>query len=385
MYKKVKSYLTISSIVVLVLSLQSIHMYISSFAFEDLYQNFENQNYNQVKNSPNVGLNNRLKMFVQEYNPNLTRILNDMYADILPNGKDITITMHFTYYNSGEDTVYNIIHAIDITTILIESRISSIVVFDAIGDINYEWDFLVNINLINISLRLPLDPFQFTSFTISFLLENAIVSNPDITFNYIVQWTLTFDEDIEQFSLTVTLPIQFELYNQSALDPIPNYRSADGRRLEWIFYNILTDQDKTWIIRFKNYVTEEHPISIFKPIYWIAVVGTFLGGAIIGIIGMYFYLKLKTDTERQEIVETLLSHPEKEIIKIIKKHDGVITQSKIVDLTVFSKAKVSYYLSELEKKEIISRERWGRMNRIRIIDDSVDKVYFSDSENIETD
>ena len=57
----------------------------------------------------------------------------------------------------------------------------------------------------------------------------------------------------------------------------------------------------------------------------------------------------------------------------------MVTQSKITTQSGFSKAKVSYYLTELEKKEIISRERWGRMNRIKIIDDSVEKVIIKEN------
>jgi uncharacterized membrane protein len=343
-------------------------------------KNLEAQNYCSNSNLSSNLLNNQLKFNGLNYNPNLTRIISEINLDILENGEDASISMQFTYYNGGLENVNYIVHAIDISTILIDSRVSSIMVKDAFGYLNYDWSFLGSINIINISLRIPLEPSKFTSFTILYLLEDAVVSNPDITVNYILQWTITFDEYIEQFSLIVTLPAQYELFNQSALEPIPNYQSSDGRRLEWNFYNVLENHDQTWIIRFQDYMPEQPPISTFKPIFWVSVVGTFLFGLIIGTITMFYILKFKTDTERQEIVETLLSQPEKEIIKIIKKQDGVTTQSKIVDLSGFSKAKVSYYLTELENKSIILRERWGRMNRIRIIDESVDKVYFSEDE-----
>ncbi|NHJ40308.1 MAG: hypothetical protein FK731_09775 [Asgard group archaeon] len=328
MHKKIKNNFILFLFFVLIFSLLDLNMKAYSFELNKLDQSIE---YSCDMASTNLIDNEPLNIHYSDYNLNLSRIFSEMYIDILPNGKDVSIALHFTYFNSGEDIVQNIIHAIDITTILTDSRISSIVVFDAFGDLEYKWDFLEEVCLIEISLRVPLNPLEFTSFTISYLLEGAVVSNPDITINYILQWTLTFDEDIELFSLIITMPSQFELYNQSALEPIPDYRSADGRRLEWTYYNILADLDKTWIIRFKNYVEINQPISTFKPIYWIAVIGTFLIGTIIGITAMYYYLKFKTDTERQEIVETLLSQPEKEIIKIIKRNDGVITQSKIVD------------------------------------------------------
>ena len=41
-------------------------------------------------------------------------------------------------------------------------------------------------------------------------------------------------------------------------------------------------------------------------------------------------------------------------------------------------------ITELEKKGIIARERWGRMNRVKIIAESYDKVYFDKVEKNNT-
>ncbi|NHJ46230.1 MAG: winged helix-turn-helix transcriptional regulator [Asgard group archaeon] len=327
----------------------------------------------------------KLIPLLSNFNQNLTRILSEMYIDVLENGEDTFIENHFTYYNSGEEDVYFIIHVIDIITILAESRISSIIVYDAFGALSYKWDIQSSLHLINITLREALQPLSFVSFSISYALENAVISNPDITQNFILQWTLTFDEDIEQFSIITTIPSAFELVNQSAVDPFPDYKSADGRRLEWSLNNVLEDQSETWIIRFQMVEHTTIPENGFKPGFWSGLIVTFILGLLIGSLGMYFILKTRTDSERKVIVESLLSQPEKEILKIVKDEGGTTTQNKIVDLSGFSKAKVSYYVTELEKKKIISRERWGRMNRIKIIDDSVDKVFIADHEETNTE
>ncbi|MBN1330806.1 MAG: MarR family transcriptional regulator [Candidatus Heimdallarchaeota archaeon] len=319
----------------------------------------------------------------QNFNPNLTRIIYDIYFTVNTNGKDVSVSSHFTYQNTGKDDVFFIMHIIDITTILIDSRISTIDIYDAFGNLQYIWNIIGNVNLLNISLRNPIQENDFYSFTIDYLLENAIIKNMDVYQNLVLQWTITHDEDTQQFSLILNLPVKFTLYNQSALDPEANYKSADGRRVEWYFYNVIHDSIQTWIVRFNVYVTS--PI-ITEPIgkgYWFGLIATFVFGFIVGSLAIFFILKSRTDIERKEIVETLLSSPEKEILRIIKNQNGVTTQSKITSESGFSKAKVSYYLTELENKEIISRERWGRMNRIKIADDSVDKVYFSEEKKDE--
>ncbi|MHA1586614.1 MAG: helix-turn-helix transcriptional regulator, partial [Candidatus Heimdallarchaeota archaeon] len=193
-------------------------------------------------------------------------------------------------------------------------------------------------------------------------------------------WTLTQDEDMEQFTLIITLPAQYELYNQSALEPDADYTSVDGKRFEWNYYNIEENDIQIWIVRFQVYQTSTIPIPPPSKGAWFAMIGTFFAGLIAGGLTVFFIIKSRTDKERKEIVETLLSQPEKEIIRIIKNENGVTTQSKICSVSGFSKAKVSYYLNELENKGIVQKERWGRMNRIRIIDDSVDKAYVKETE-----
>ncbi|NHJ85601.1 MAG: MarR family transcriptional regulator [Asgard group archaeon] len=314
---------------------------------------------------------------LQSLNPNLTRIIYDIYFNVNSNGDDVSISTDFTYQNIGSTDVYYIMHLIDITTILADSRISTIDVYDTFGNLAYQWDIIGNINQLNISLREPIHDSDFYSFTIDYLLEHAIIKNNDIYQSSFLQWSITHDDDIEQFSLILILPAKFILYNQSAVDPEPDYKSVDDRRLEWYFYNIFADQTQTWIIRFNIYETSIQTPEPYGKGFWLSLIGTFVGGFIFGGLAVFFILKSRTDIERKEIVETLLSSPEKEILRIIKSQNGVTTQSKITSESGFSKAKVSYYLTELENKEIIARERWGRMNRIRIIDDSVDKVYFS--------
>ena len=316
----------------------------------------------------------------QNLNTNLSRLIFEIYLNILPNGEDAQVTAQYTYQNVGNNSIFNIINILNINTALVESRLSSISVSDADGELYYEWIINEYTHLLNITIREPLEFQQFYSYTITYLLEDVILQSFEVAEAFVFQWTLTQDEDIEQFTLIITLPAQYELYNQSALEPDADYTSVDGKRFEWNYYNIEENDIQIWIVRFQVYQISIIPTPPPGKGAWFGMIGTFIAGLIAGGLTVFFIIKSRTDIERKEIVETLLSQPEKEIIRIIKNENGVTTQSKICSVSGFSKAKVSYYLNELENKGIVQKERWGRMNRIRITDDSVDKAYVKESE-----
>ncbi len=52
------------------------------------------------------------------------------------------------------------------------------------------------------------------------------------------------------------------------------------------------------------------------------------------------------------------------VIELLQRHDGALPQSKIVELTGFSKAKVSMIVSSLEKQGIVYRRKLGRQNMV---------------------
>ena len=81
----------------------------------------------------------------------------------------------------------------------------------------------------------------------------------------------------------------------------------------------------------------------------------------------YFFLKLKYKPKANELVTSLLSKTEQEVIKAINIDGGISTQRKICEKTGYSKSKVSQILLKLEKRNVLLRERWGRTNKVTII------------------
>ncbi|MFW9924176.1 MAG: helix-turn-helix transcriptional regulator [Candidatus Thorarchaeota archaeon] len=346
-----------------------IQLFALNLAIIDISSNNDFKNFNVVNQSI---LNPNQKYFLN-YNEDFTKIDSTLTISIQSNTWDATITNDLTYQYLGNDSLNYIIHVANIETILTESRVSSFNVYDIYGPLLFTWNAYSNFDLLNITARTPLSTNDYFSFTIFYVLENAILDNLDVSGNYIFQWSYTHHEYCEQFSCVVSLPTKHELYNSTlvpSLDPDPTYISIDETRFEWDYYNVLESSTNTWIVRFKPYQENANPENVIPPFIWILMVVLFILGGGIGSISVYFILKSRINMERSEIVDTLLSQPEKEIIKIIKDEGRVTTQSKICSISGFSKAKVSYYINELEKKEVIIRERFGRMNRIRLVDES---------------
>jgi uncharacterized membrane protein len=101
---------------------------------------------------------------------------------------------------------------------------------------------------------------------------------------------------------------------------------------------------------------------------------SFLGGMITGVA---FFLLTRSSKERSDgesvlkrnimVLKKALSEDEKLLVDMISESEG-ITQDSIRFKTKFSKSKVSALLSELEKKDILSREKLGRTYKVFISD-----------------
>ena len=296
----------------------------------------------------------------------------DIDLDIETNARDVITETTITYQNNGSNPIDIIYHTITSDTILASSRISTIFVSDGTNELLYEWEVLTDYHHLTIHLSDPIETNEFVTLVISYVMESAISESHLIPDDYIFQWSINLLEEIEHFRVIITLPQKFALNNDTEipLEPEADQISIDGQVFLWNYYSVDPDTTHSWIIRFQLF-KENNKLNYRIPSFiWGVMVVVFLLGGGIGSTTVYYTLRNKLATDRTEIVEALLSQPEKEIVKIIKEEGGVITQNKICTVSGFSKAKVSYYIKELENKEIIRRERFGRMNRIVLIEES---------------
>jgi uncharacterized membrane protein len=129
--------------------------------------------------------------------------------------------------------------------------------------------------------------------------------------------------------------------------PLPDNIYSDGRAIifEWERYNIEGD--------FAVYIRYIKPYEREKKLY---VAGLLL---LVLVAGGYYLLKLKRRKPEVEDMED----DKKMILDLIKANEGIV-QKKIVDITGFSKSKVSMIISNLERDGLIRKERLGLKNRL---------------------
>ncbi len=117
--------------------------------------------------------------------------------------------------------------------------------------------------------------------------------------------------------------------------------------------------------------------SIFgqeSPVIHYLMTLSFLGGMAAGV-GFFLWSRSEAPDftpepplkKNLEVLKKALSGDERLLIEMIGESEGV-TQDSIRFKTGFSKSKVSALVSEMEKKDILSREKLGRTYKIYISD-----------------
>ena len=86
---------------------------------------------------------------------------------------------------------------------------------------------------------------------------------------------------------------------------------------------------------------------------------------IIGVIISFYLFKREEKEEKFNIIRKILSNDERKILDEIKK-SGEITQDSLRLRLGWSKAKISTILTNLDKRELIQKERIGKTYKVHL-------------------
>lgn len=94
----------------------------------------------------------------------------------------------------------------------------------------------------------------------------------------------------------------------------------------------------------------------------------------LAIAAVLFIFSLTTLYQRRnktlDVVKTVLDIKERKIVEFLENQDGPVTQKQISDGTNISISTVSAVVTRLEKRNIISREKVGRMAKVTLVNES---------------
>ncbi|OQC52273.1 MAG: hypothetical protein BWX56_00408 [Euryarchaeota archaeon ADurb.Bin023] len=162
--------------------------------------------------------------------------------------------------------------------------------------------------------------------------------------------------NVKNLIFRIKLPLAYGINNEdiSSIIPEPTYLQSDGKRII-VLWEMKSPQTPTMFrVKYNSLVTNnKFDINIFVPFAIFSIL-LILSGILI------FNKTYKNKESELKIPSSLLSEDERIICNILKNEGGTIKQKKLSNLTGFSKAKITKILTNLEKKEVITRDPIGR-------------------------
>lgn len=180
-------------------------------------------------------------------------------------------------------------------------------------------------------------------------------------------WQVSYDyyvlKPTENYQIRFILPEGKGIYESekshlpSPAQPAGWETGSEGRRifLQWDNQPELSDK-LSYTIYYEDLSVWEGKIYIY----------TLLGALMVALSSFAAYFYFKKSPKSLEGVLPLLKQDEKKVIKQIIKHGNSCEQSQIVSELEFSKAKVSRLVKDLSERNVISKEKIGRKNRITL-------------------
>ncbi|MHA1555839.1 MAG: helix-turn-helix transcriptional regulator [Candidatus Heimdallarchaeota archaeon] len=254
----------------------------------------------------------------------------------------------------------------------INKTIDSVFCFDLIESLQFIWSVNPKIgNLINITLRNPLLLDEICAFSVSYKIRDKIYPIEGALDYLELNYEVSHPRNSITFNLDLFLPIYAEVLDEDPLKPFfpsPSKISEENDiiKIRWELTNRDINESDLFLIR---YVPGSAFISNTNSKILLSLLSLF-GGLVLGAVAVVLFYTVRKKPVEKQLVTSLLSKSEQEIIVAINLDGGVSTQRRICDKTSFSKSKVSKILAKLEEKDVLIRNRWGRTNKVTITNQS---------------
>ena len=218
--------------------------------------------------------------------------------------------------------------------------------------------------IIKIYLRSSINHNQSVLLRVTYNLDRElpkVEGKPSYYYFQILKYNYYFTQ---RHLITVRLPKnsfihEFEDFSNSFF-PSNATKDDSGNRfyITWEFRDLLPDTTNQIFIWF------DEPFNTKQLLFW-SIFGPFVGLAL-GSISVLILMRRREKSRMIEIEKIYLTENQKILLKTIDEHGGNLLQKEIMELTGFTKSKISRNLSPLEEKQLIIKEKWGREYKIFI-------------------
>ena len=189
------------------------------------------------------------------------------------------------------------------------------------------------------------------------------------------EYFVTFATSTYLFTLTVRLPEGGKLIDAirgPSIFPYPTANWTDGTYFyfQWELIDIRQDTQMSFVMKYIISPQESlanNSAETGQPVIGLAQILGLLLGIAVSVLIVYTSFMLFSKRRRGGL-ELLLSDNERKVVRALLKRGGKCKQFELVLDTKLSKAAVSIALSSLEKKRLITRERYGKLNIIHTTD-----------------
>ena len=244
----------------------------------------------------------------------------------------------------------------------INQTIKQVEVEDDLG--NLDWSVTTDYystNLIIVNLRNSLEAGQITNFRVIYALDLdvKIIDDGNISY-YSFEYESTNSYYTETYELVVRLPRYCFIHVEDPFCIYPNtfppIISGDYVSITWVLENITFASNQAFWVRFND--PPGNPVPI-----WVYIVSPTLG-VTIGAIIVFWLMRKRQKKAMKKIGKIFLSRDQKLLLNLIHENDGKISQQQLINLTNFTKSKISRNLTPLEDFGLIEKEKWGREYRV---------------------
>ena len=194
------------------------------------------------------------------------------------------------------------------------------------------------------------------SFELSFKTKSYVKTVNSTLYSFFSDFVFPFK--VSRLVTMIKLPEGYTFTDTSKIIPQPKRIGSDGKRI-FAFWNYQDlEPDSALRVSF-FFETPKAPSNSSSYLIIAVVVLTFI--VLIAIFYLFYYRK-----RQFRIALSVIDEEERKVLEILDSENKPINQKKIVELTGFSKAKVSRIINSLHERKIVDVERRGRVNLVRL-------------------